>query len=95
MRKVRSSIGSILQQSYVTIILSLTVPLAVTLLVLLLFVHQYNGVIDRIDCAVRAQNILEEELPGEIWNIVSGRKSFDAGEQDTLQQSLDGLLQNM
>lgn len=42
MRKIRKSIGAVLQQSYGTIILSLTVPLAVTLLVLLLFVHQYN-----------------------------------------------------
>ena len=75
-----SSIRGILRRSYTAVICSLTIPLVITLLLLVVIVNKYNGAVDRIDCAAQAQNVLEQELPSEIWNIISGRKTFEQGE---------------
>ena len=83
-----SSIRGILRRSYTAVICSLTIPLVITLLLLVVIVNTYNGAVDRIDCAAQAQNVLEQELPSEIWNIISGRKTFEQGEQYAMLDQL-------
>lgn len=89
------SIRGILKHSYLTIIASLTVPLAVMLLFVLAFVHQYGVVIENITRAAQAQTVAQQELPDETWQIVSGRRKFEDGRQDELLRQLRGLLQAM
>lgn len=95
LHKTAGSIRLLLQRSYTAILLSLTIPLAVTLVLLLVFVHQYNGVIARISCAADAQQLLEQTLPGEIWDVISGRTDFANGTQYALLSQLDGMLAEM
>lgn len=89
------SIRGILKYSYTTIIASLTVPLAVLLLFVLAFVHQYGAVIENIARAAEAQTVAQQELPDEIWQIVSGRQKFGQGRQGAQIQQLRSLLQTM
>lgn len=89
------SIRLLLQRSYTAILFSLTVPLAVMLILLLVFVHQYNGVIARISCAAGTQQVLEEDLPGELWDIISGRTAFSEGAQYVQLEQLDDMLEEM
>ena len=90
-----SSIRGILRRSYTAVICSLTIPLVITLLLLVVIVNTYNGAVDRIDCAAQAQNVLEQELPSEIWNIISGRKTFEQGEQYAMLDQLYGLMDDL
>ncbi len=90
-----SSIRGILRRSYTAVICSLTIPLVITLLLLVVIVNTYNGAVDRIDCAAQAQNVLEQELPSEIWNIISGRKTFEQGEQYAMLDQLYGLTDDL
>ena len=90
-----SSIRGILRRSYTAVICSLTIPLIITLLLLVVIVNTYNGAVDRIDCAAQAQNVLEQELPSEIWNIISGRKTFEQGEQYAMLDQLYGLMDDL
>lgn len=89
------SIRGILKYSYTAIIGSLTAPLVVMLLALLIFVHQYGRVIEDIFRAAQAQAMVERGLPDEIWHVVSGRQEFSGGMQYDMLRQLRRLIDEL
>lgn len=84
MRKAQHSLHGLLRQSLLNSVICTVLP-ALLLAGLLIFLTQRYG--DNIALTTRAAQVravLVQDLPDEIWNVVSGRIAFQEGQQHEL-----------
>lgn len=80
------------QHTYILIIALMIVPTIYSVVVSNIHSRQYNDIITNVSLANLINSIAKKEIPDELWNIVSGRKSFNEGMQyEMLEEIKDGL----
>lgn len=89
------SIHTMLRQSYIQIIAGMALPLLLVTGLLLGLTQQYNSVIADTSSASVLSRTLEEELPDQIWQVISGRISYAQGTHEQLLQDVHTRLQQM
>lgn len=95
MRDQTKCIRDILNHAYIAIIVCLAVPIAIALISMSLIAMQYGMAMKSVQSSAAAQRILRDDLPDALWNIVSGRVTFEQGNQSVLFEQLEMLLDEM
>ena len=93
-----TSIKSKLKISYIVIILIVLIPSIMSISFSNILTNRYNKLIQNIEYANNLNQIIENDINNEIWNIVSGKKDFIYGNQyiiiDSIYAKLDVLYKN-
>ena len=74
-RKEKSIIGQINDMSH-KLVLMLVLPIFISLVLMLVYAGKYHSSITRMETIASLKNVVEEDIPGSAWNIVSGRDTF-------------------
>lgn len=77
-RKEKSIIGKIDVISR-NLMIILVIPIFISLLLMLVYEERYHSAIARMETIASLKTVVAEEIPGSVWDIVSGR--------DTIQES--------
>ena len=77
-RKEKSIIGKIDVMSR-NLMIILVIPIFISLLLMLVYEERYHSAIARMETIASLKTVVAEEIPGSVWDIVSGR--------DTIQES--------
>ena len=74
-KKERSIQGAINYLSH-RLVLMLVLPIIISLVLMLLYAWRYHSAITRMGKIAELKTTVNEEIPGKLWNVVSGRESF-------------------
>ena len=74
-KKEKSIIGQINDMSHKLVFL-LVIPIFISLVLMLVYAAKYNNAIARMETIASLKNVVSEEIPGNVWNIVSGRDTI-------------------
>lgn len=95
MYQQKNSIREMLKLSYSTIISIMAVPTVVLLIAILVMTFKYNRYVKNMNSVTELQHIIQNQLTEEVWNIISGKESFEQGRQfeyiSYARKSLDQL----
>ena len=75
-RKRNSIIGRINQMSR-TLLLVLGIPTLISLVLMLVFMQQYDQSIQRMGTIAELKPVIAEDIPESVWNMVSGRETLE------------------
>ncbi len=96
MRKSHNSLHGLLRQSMLRSMICIILPVCVLASLLVTLTLRYGSDIALTTRASDVRTVLVQELPDEVWNVVSGRISFEDGRQRYLISSalheLDDML---
>ena len=87
MRKSRHSLHGLLRQSLLRSVVCMILPVCVLAGLLVVLTQRYGADIALTTRASEVRTVLVQDLPDEVWNVVSGRISFEEGRQRTLIDS--------
>ncbi|MCR5723584.1 MAG: sensor histidine kinase [Treponema sp.] len=82
-------------KSYLVITAVMLIPLLYSVIVARLHTAWYDAIISNISEATGIGRIAKQELPDEIWRIVSGQKRFNEGEQYILLRKIRAGINTM
>ncbi len=82
------SLKNSLRYSLVFMILLMVVPTVYSVAVFSFYTMRYDRIIMNVSSANNLSKVAKEELEGEIWDIVSGLKSFNSGRQYQLLRQI-------
>lgn len=86
------SIHTLLLQAFVRIAVGMALPILLLGGLLVGLTVRYDAVIADISAASALRGVVSQQLPDEVWRVVSGRIPFEQGRQRTLlAQTQDGL----
>ncbi len=77
-RKEKSMIGRIDDMSR-NLMIMLVIPIFISLILMLVYEERYHSAIARMETIASLKTVVTDEIPGSVWDIVSGR--------DTIQES--------
>lgn len=80
-RKKNKSLKKTLQLSFILIIGIMIIPSIYSIFVLQIHTKQYDAIIINVNEANKINNIIKQDIPNELWEIVCGKKTFSQGEQ--------------
>ena len=73
--KERSILGRINDLSH-KLVLMLVLPIIISLLLMLFYAWKYHSSIVRMETIANLKTLVSEDIPGSVWNIVSGQNTF-------------------
>lgn len=73
--KERSILGRINDLSH-KLVLMLVLPIIISLLLMLFYAWKYHSSIVRMETIANLKTLVAEDIPGSVWNIVSGQNTF-------------------
>ncbi|MBQ3798917.1 MAG: two-component sensor histidine kinase, partial [Treponema sp.] len=82
------SIKKSLRYSLVFMILLMVIPTVYSVAVFSFYTVRYDRIIMNVSSANSLSRVAKEELEGEIWEVVSGLKSFNDGRQYQLLRQI-------
>lgn len=86
------------QRSYIFILFIMILPTLYALTVSYLHTKEYDSIIENILLANRINRVVKDNIPNELWSIVSGRKTFAEGCQyemmDRINSTLDYMMES-
>ena len=74
-KKETSILGRINDLSH-KLVLMLVFPIIISLVLMLFYAWKYHSSIVRMETITNLKTVVAEEIPGSVWNIVSGQNSF-------------------
>lgn len=74
-KKEKSILGRIYNLSH-KLVLMLVFPIIISLVLMLFYAWKYHSSIVRMETITNLKTVVDEEIPGSVWNIVSGQTSF-------------------
>ena len=90
-KKEKSIIGQINDMSHKLVFL-LVIPIFISLVLMLVYAAKYNNAIARMETIASLKNVVSEEIPGSVWNIVSGRDTIrESGIYSTIHNVEDTI----
>lgn len=89
------NIHSLLRQAFVRIIAGMSIPILLLGGLLITLTWRYDAVIADTSLASGLRGIITQQLPDEIWQVVSGRITFDKGQQRELLEQTQTQLEDM
>lgn len=93
--KKQKSLKEKLNFSYTFIIVIMILPTIYSVIVSQYHTTKYQNIIKNVSSANRINQIAKVDIPGEIWEIVSGTKHFYDGNQYKLLSEMDNGLYEM
>ncbi|MBO4695959.1 MAG: sensor histidine kinase [Lachnospiraceae bacterium] len=75
-KKERSILGQITDLSH-RLVFMLMIPIVISLVMMLFYAGKYHNSIDRMETVANLKTVVNEDIPGSGWNIVSGRETID------------------
>ena len=75
LKKEKSILGQISVLSH-RLVLVLVVPIIISLVLMLIYAWKYHSSIVRMETITSLKNVVSVQIPGTVWNIVSGRETF-------------------
>lgn len=88
MKKKSKSLKKSLRFSLGIIILLMAVPTVYSIVVFRFYTVRYDRIIMNVSSANTLSKVAKEELEGEIWDVVSGLKTFNEGRQFQLLREI-------
>ena len=95
MRKSHHSLHGLLRQSLLRSVVCMILPVCVLAGLLVVLTQRYGADIALTTRASEVRTVLVQDLPDEVWNVVSGRISFEDGRQRMLIDSALHELNDM
>ena len=95
MRKSHHSLHGLLRQSLLRSVICMILPVCVLAGLLVVLTQRYGADIALTTRASEVRTVLVQDLPDEVWNVVSGRISFEDGRQRMLIDSALWELNDM
>lgn len=95
MRKSHHSLHGLLRQSLLRSVVCMILPVCVLAGLLVVLTQRYGADIALTTRASEVRTVLVQDLPDEVWNVVSGRISFEDGRQRMLIDSALRELNDM
>jgi len=95
MRKNHHSLHGLLRQSLLRSVVCMILPVCVLAGLLVVLTQRYGADIALTTRASEVRTVLVQDLPDEVWNVVSGRISFEDGRQRMLIDSALWELNDM
>lgn len=89
------NLKKIMQVSFILIIGIMIIPTICALFVLQVYKRQYDDIITNVSEANKISVIANENIPGELWEIVCGKKTFMSGAQFYMIHTIQGELEKM
>ena len=89
------SLKKILQYSYLFLIFLMIIPAIYSIVLLNIHIRKYDKIISNVSSANDINLIAKEEIPGELWDIVCGRKEFSKGRQYHLLATISTGINEM
>lgn len=74
-RKEKSIIGKIDDMSR-NLVIMLVIPIFISLVLMVVYEERYHSSIARMETIANLKTVVAEEIPGNVWDIVSGRDSI-------------------
>lgn len=87
MRKSHHSLHGLLRRSLLRSVVCMILPVCVLAGLLVVLTQRYGADIALTTRASEVRTVLVQDLPDEVWNVVSGRISFEDGRQRMLIDS--------
>ena len=75
-KKERSILGQITDLSH-RLVFMLMIPIVISLVMMLFYAGKYHNSIDRMETVANLKTVVNEDIPGSGWNIVSGRETIE------------------
>jgi two-component system sensor histidine kinase YesM len=95
--RVTDSLRRRIAMSFVVVLTLMAIPAIAAIGMMTSYSRQYHDVITRMDRISSLSPLISEDLLGEMWSIVAGRETFDAGGQfitlDRVSAEMDALIQ--
>lgn len=95
MRKFNHSLHGLLRRSLLRSVICMILPVCVLAGLLVVLTQRYGADIALTTRASEVRTVLVQDLPDEVWNVVSGRISFEDGRQRMLIDSALWELNDM
>ena len=95
MRKSHHSLHGLLRRSLLRSVVCMILPVCVLAGLLVVLTQRYGADIALTTRASEVRTVLVQDLPDEVWNVVSGRISFEDGRQRMLIDSALHELNDM
>ena len=95
MRKSHHSLHGLLRRSLLRSVVCMILPVCVLAGLLVVLTQRYDADIALTTRASEVRTVLVQDLPDEVWNVVSGRISFEDGRQRMLIDSALWELNDM
>ena len=95
MRKSHHSLHGLLRRSLLRSVVCMILPVCVLAGLLVVLTQRYGADIALTTRASEVRTVLVQDLPDEVWNVVSGRISFEDGRQRMLIDSALWELNDM
>ena len=74
-KKEKSILGQISNLSH-KLVMMLVVPIIISLVLMLFYAGKYHSSIKRMETIANLKTVVAEDIPGDAWEIVSGRENF-------------------
>jgi len=75
-KKEKSILGQISDLSH-RLVLMLVIPIVISLVLMLIYAAKYHSSISRMGTIASLKTVVTEDIPGAVWNIVSGRETLE------------------
>ncbi|MBN1145615.1 MAG: sensor histidine kinase [Anaerolineales bacterium] len=92
---IRLSLRAKILFSFFTVILLLTAVNTLMILEVLRFNRQYDAILNNITTANSINGYIKPAIDTEMWNIVAGKKEFNAGEQYQIIEQVNSQIEAM
>jgi two-component system sensor histidine kinase YesM len=92
---ISASIIKTIKTSHVVIIILLLIPLMMSIVVTFYNTLSYDRLITNVDKTNRVNQVIKTEVTNELWDIVAGNKSFIAGSQYRIIDSINAELKDI
>jgi two-component system sensor histidine kinase YesM len=92
---INTSIIKTIKNSHLVIILLLLIPLTLSIAVTLYNTFTYNRLITNVDKTNRLNQIVKTAVSNELWDIVAGNKTFEAGTQYRIINRISAQLEDI
>ncbi len=90
----QSIVGRIKSMSW-RIVLLLSVPVIVSLIMMLVFAGRYSRSMERMGTIAALKPKIADEIPGAVWQVVSGRETLDESRAYALISQVNGTIETI
>ena len=94
-RKNLTSIAQRIRQSTVSIVGLLMLPVALSLVIMLVYAGRYQGIIGRMEQAAALKPLVSTRISEQLFSVAAGRVRFEESELEELTRQVDAQLQQM
>ena len=93
--RVGNSLADRLRFSFLVIVVLMLIPAISSIIMMNNYANSYHQAIMQVDRVASIKPLVNSSIPDEMWNIVAGRVSFEAGDQYALFNEVNDTLESL